>query len=224
MKKGTGYLIFNAIFIIPSIILVIINGISVGPVMLTVFSLCITGFLVLSSKETKEKEDAIQKLESQISMVKDFTPTNILHAANCVVALDENKEKLVIANTVGTYTYDFKKVIESEIFQDEVSISKVSRTGQIGGALVGGVLAGGVGAIIGGLSSSKQNETQVRSISLKIVLDDLKRPYQNIQILNSDIPLKLSNTTYTQALEDASQWQSIMSVIISRNQRSIVNQ
>lgn len=222
MKRSTKYLILNAVFIIPSIILVIINGISPAPIMLTLFSLCVTGFLALSSKEAEEKENTIQKLETEISNIKDFTPTNKQQAANCIIALDEDRSKIAIADTTGTYVYGFDKIVESEILQDEVSISKVSRTGQLGGALIGGVLAGGVGAVIGGLSSSKQTETQVKNITLKIIVDDLRRPHQTVKFLNSDIPLKSTSTIYTKALEDATQWQSIMSVIMNRNQKQTV--
>lgn len=109
--------------------------------MLMLFSLCVTGFLDLSSTETAEKENAMQKLETAISNINDFSPGNIQQAANCIIALDEDRSKSAIADITGTYVYDFNKIVESEILQDEVSINKVSRTGQIGGALLGGVLA-----------------------------------------------------------------------------------
>lgn len=221
MKKG--YLIFNAIFVIPSIIMIVSNGITALPILLILASLLITGGLIISDSIKKEQDDIQTTIKSNIENIKDFSPSNIQQAANCIIALDEDRSKIAIADTTGTYVYSFDKIIESEILQDEVSISKVSRTGQIGGALLGGVLAGGVGAVIGGLSSSKQSETQVKNITLKIIVDDLRRPYMNVQFLSSDIPLKSTSIIYTKALEDATQWQSIMSVIMKRNQKQSIN-
>lgn len=221
MKRG--YLIFNAIFVIPSIIMIISSGITALPIFLILASLLITGGLIISDSIKKEQDDIQTTMKSNIENIKDFSPSNIQQAANCIIALDEDRSKIAIADTTGTYVYDFNKIVESEILQDEVSISKVSRSGQIGGVLLGGVLAGGVGAVIGGLSSSKQSETQVRNISLKIIVDDLKKPYQTVQFLCSDVPLKSSNTIYTKALDDATQWQSIMSVIMKRNQNQSVS-
>lgn len=219
MKKGIGYLIFNAIFIIPSIIMVGINGVTALPIILMVFSLSITGGLLLTDKIKVEQENLYSGFENAISKIDNFKADKTHRAVDSVIALDEKNEKIAVSEKSGTYVYNFRDIVESEIIQDEVSISKVSRAGQLGGALVGGALAGGVGAVIGGLSSAKTNETQVKNISLKLVVDSLQGPYQTVRFLNSQVPLKPNNPEYTKAFDAATHWQSVLNVILKRNSK-----
>lgn len=219
MKKGTGYLIFNAIFIVPSIIMIGFNGVTALPIILMIFSLSITGFMLMSNKVSDEQEKFYSSLENNISKIDNFNADKIHRAVDSVIALDEKSEKVAVSDKNGTYVYNFRDIVESEIIQDEVSISKVSRAGQLGGALVGGALAGGVGAVIGGLSSVKTNETQVKNITLKLVVDSLQNPYQTVRFLNSQVPLKANNPEYTKAFDAATHWQSVLSVILKRNNK-----
>ncbi|MGR5973316.1 hypothetical protein ACT7CX_19865 [Bacillus cereus] len=55
--------------------------------------------------------------------------------------------------------YDFADLIQSEILEDGVSISKVSNVSMLSRVLVGGALAGGVGAIVGGSYKQKYFES-----------------------------------------------------------------
>ncbi|WP_223198283.1 hypothetical protein [Bacillus velezensis] len=58
-------------------------------------------------------------------------------------------------------------------------ISKVAKSGII----AGGLLGGGIGAAIGGLSASSTQTEMVKSITLKITVENLKNPIHYIHFL-----------------------------------------
>jgi hypothetical protein len=79
-------------------------------------------------------------------------------------------------------------ILESEIIQDDVSVTKTSRGGQLAGALIGGALAGGVGAIIGGVTSSKTTSEKIKKVELRILVNDNKKPIRKVTFVNFPTP------------------------------------
>lgn len=126
-------------------------------------------------------------------------------------------------NEIVQFSYPFSKIVESSISLDNETVSKTSRGEQIAGAAIGGVLAGGVGAIIGGLSSSSKQVTMVKSITMKITVDDFKNPVHYIDFLpDLDTPdysnpsFKNDSEVIKAALKKAEYWQGIMDLAIRK--------
>jgi uncharacterized membrane protein YsdA (DUF1294 family) len=73
-------------------------------------------------------------------------------------------------------TYDFQRVTAVEIVENGVTMTNTNRGSQFIGAAVGELLLGGVGAIVGGSSGSTRTTNNVKSLHLKITVDDQTNP------------------------------------------------
>ena len=111
---------------------------------------------------------------------------------------------------------DFKHfdVISAEIVEDGETITTTMRTSQIGGALVGGALLGGVGALVGALTGKTSAKNKVRSLDLKITVNDLRRPIHTVKFIES--PCMRGDMEYQRAAQKANHWLGVMSVLIKQ--------
>jgi len=73
-------------------------------------------------------------------------------------------------------THDFRRVTAVEIVENGQTVTNTNRSSQFIGAAVGDLLLGGVGAIVGGLSGSTRSTSNVKSLHLKITVDDQTNP------------------------------------------------
>jgi gas vesicle protein len=143
------------------------------------------------------------------------------------IVLDEmNNELVIFKRSDFTERYSivklpFLSLIESNLSEDGVTITKTSRGSQIGGALIGGALAGGIGAVVGGLGAPSSSSNHVKKLTLQIVSDNLKEPIQNITFFTSLSPTDKQEEHYVQLSEKAMKWHKRISVILKKNELNI---
>lgn len=141
------------------------------------------------------------------------------------ILLDEVNKKVCIiySKLQDKIILDYKDILESEIIEDGNTITKTSRSSQIGGALLGGVLLGGVGAIIGGLSGEKSTDKEIVRVDLKIVINNTKMPVHVINFLIDEsvdpmngkpFGIKKESTKYKDTISKVNHWHSLISVLI----------
>ncbi len=126
-------------------------------------------------------------------------------------------------------TMPYKDVLASEISENGNTITRSSRSSQLGGALIGGLTPipylttkgglalGGVGAIIGGLSGKTVSSDNVQGIDLHLIVNRTNSPIHSINFLeasgeNSEI--KKSSVLYQESMQKARHWHSLFQVII----------
>ncbi len=114
-------------------------------------------------------------------------------------------------------TMPYKDVLASEISENGNTITRSSRSSQLGGALIGGLALGGVGAIIGGLSGKTVSSDNVQGIDLHLIVNRTNSPIHSINFLeasgeNSEI--KKSSVLYQESMQKARNWHSLFQVII----------
>jgi len=130
--------------------------------------------------------------------------------------IDENK--------IQTYAFDFNDVIDVEFALNGNTISKMSRSEQIGGALLGGAIAGGTGAIIGSLSTSRIESEKIHKATLKITTNDLEKPVLYVEFLPEagDNPIRQQgydkNGEIMQAvIKNLEKWEAIFKIAMNKN-------
>mgnify|MGYP001248675071 CR=1 FL=1 len=75
----------------------------------------------------------------------DFTPTQKVfgHDLMSGIGLDEDRQKLCLMRATGASItnkiVDYKDVLSVEIFEDGATVTKTSRSSQVGGVIVGGL-------------------------------------------------------------------------------------
>lgn len=159
-------------------------------------------------------------METRLGQLPDFSATQKVMGCdgNAGLALDEQRKKLcLIANGSAGVTervVSYRDILSVELFEDGSSITKTSRSSQIGGALVGGVLLGGIGAVIGGLSGKAKTSTKVKRVNLRLVVNDTTAPLHDVTFVN--LECKKDSIIYKQAMAEARRWHGIIEVLIRR--------
>lgn len=159
------------------------------------------------------KDNVIEKGKTYIN--NDFTRAIILDEVN-------NKVHLLNINNYKCFNYGFEDIIKSEVMIDNDTLISTKRGNQVLGATLGGLIAGMPGMIIGGLSSDKITSNKVKSVDLKLTVNDLNNPIFKINFLSP------SNQSYTKdsprlknALTSIEKWQGYFSVILKQQNKVI---
>ncbi|MCA1025660.1 hypothetical protein LCM23_06120 [Cytobacillus kochii] len=210
--------------------------------------LIIIGAIVFSSRNNKKPSPSNILIANQIK-IDNYLKENELDSGRKFmtndfsngIAYDEKTQKFAIISKThtlkdGSFSYKFNhysssQLIESEVVIDNQSIYKTVRSSQLIGAAVGGAVFGGVGAIIGGLSGNKSKEDKIKSIQLKLTIDDLDSPSHKIDFLsnvniysgyqNKNGYLKDSSEVRT-ALNHIEKWQGIMDIILKQQNKASI--
>ncbi|HCL3146628.1 SHOCT domain-containing protein [Pseudomonas nitroreducens] len=161
--------------------------------------------------------DARKRTTEALGALDDFTANKTVFSENtCAgIAIDEGRQKLALMKkepgVIKVITY--KDLVSAEIFEDGNSVTRTSRAGQFGGAVVGGLVLGGVGAIIGGLSGKKVTESKCNRIELRLVINDTSEPTHDVVFLDQETE---RNFVYKNAMDAARSWHAMCSVFIKR--------
>ncbi len=168
----------------------------------------------------KDGVKANKKFNDFIENIPDFKKTQLTFNSKtkCGLAIDEQSNKICLFNTnkepPETLVVSYKDIISAEIIEDGDSITKTSRSSQLGSALVGGILLGGVGAIVGGLSGSTRTSQNVSNITLRIIINNTKKPAHDVSLLNNTITKKSS--MYSEVMNNARHWHSLIVILIRK--------
>jgi hypothetical protein len=196
-----------------------------------------------TEKAKKDQEDAKKRFEDKIKKKFDEEKVEISQQYRTfnysVVGLDENNRKVCFLESnsemnlkdlnffgavtdniqYSTRTVYYKDILESEVIIDGETVTKTSRSSQVGGAILGGILAGGVGAIIGGLSGKTSSKEKVKSIQLKVIVNDTKNPLQIITFLNEPTSIDRSSEKFIKANKEVMHWHSLFKIIIDMSDK-----
>jgi len=108
----------------------------------------------------------------------------------------------------------YKDILSSEIFEDGNTVTRTSRTSQLGGTLLGGLALGGVGAVIGGLSGKQISSYKVSNVDLRLIVNRTTSPVYDINFMNVEGQKK--GLVYKEAMQQARHWHSLVEVLIRR--------
>ncbi|MFT3809421.1 MAG: SHOCT domain-containing protein [Micropepsaceae bacterium] len=155
-------------------------------------------------------------VDQKFSGVSDFTPDYkyLGEDGSTGLAIDMQRKKLclVIGLTGSVRVYDHRDILEVEIVEDGVTISKTSRTSQAGNAILGGLVFGGVGAVVGALTSASRSYGKVRRLDLKIVINDPAAPVFLLNFLSAEAAA--GGFTHSTFSKVAQEWAGRLKVLI----------
>lgn len=89
-------------------------------------------------------------------------------------------QEFVIGTICEAHVYRFDEMTRCELVRNGVSVISTNRGSQIGGALIGGAILGIPGLLIGGLSGSKSSVENVKSVVLKVHVNDPENPFHEV--------------------------------------------
>ncbi len=167
-------------------------------------ALAILGYFVMPMLEKRQRE-MWGRLTREMRVSHRFRPSQKFIGTDhrTGIAIDEQSKRVcLIGEQYGRATLKvlpYRDVLESEVVENGVSVTKTSRGSQVGGALLGGLVLGGVGAVIGGLSAKKTTTSKVTSVDLRVVVNDTREPVHRLRF-----PTRAQ----------AEHWHALISVII----------
>lgn len=159
-------------------------------------------------------------IEARLKELPDFTAKQAVVGddGKAGIAVDEQRKKVCLisngANGVSERIISYRDILSAELFEDGSSITKTSRSSQLGGALVGGLVFGGLGAVVGGLSGNTRTSSKIKHIDLRLVVNDTSSPLHDVAFLNGEC--KKDEFIYKQSLAKARRWHGIIKVLINR--------
>ncbi len=196
-------------------------------VIIVIFAIAI-GKVVKDNKNNKKANETFDKL-------KDFTASRryVSQTSGISMAFDKQRsticfliKKTIFRPAVGSKVLDpakeyipifyaFDKILQCELMTDSKTILKKSVSGGVGGAILGDVLAGGVGAIIGGSMGSSALTDKIKSVDLKIIINDTSNPVFKVNFFKGET--KKGSSTYKTAYNEAEKWHSIFVGLIAQD-------
>ena len=143
------------------------------------------------------------------------------------IAINYDNEQIAIfsrKNPLDDFSFKtlpFSSIIESEIREDNVSVTKASKGSTVGGALVGGALAGNVGALIGGLSSNKISSEKTHKLTLLLTIDNYENPYIEINYINNPLGTPKLSPLFDEARKQITKWHKVFSLMVHKKQNNM---
>ena len=186
-------------------------------IVLVIFILVVAVFIAMV--QLSNEKDKKMEMEGHLIHQSEFSATQKFMgcAGESGIAIDEQRQKVAIIsnklNTVTVKVFSYRDIFSSEIFEDGSTVTRTSRTSQLGGALVGGILLGGVGAIVGGLTA-KTKQGNVEKVVLRLVVNDTQAPIHDITFQN--IEASKGGIINQLAMEQVRHWHGIIEVLIKR--------
>jgi len=171
-------------------------------------------------KEHSSKPDFCKLLSEKAAFENNFTITDSLLSKDMktYIAIDATQKKVALSQAplFNIVELNYSDIFSVEVLEGGDSITKTSRTSQIGGAVLGGAMLGGAGAVIGGLSGKKTTSEQVASLALRIVINDISNPDWYIFLITSRTPK--SSNDYKEAITKARKWDSMLKIAIAQTE------
>lgn len=171
-------------------------------------------FMALKSSDKRKEE--IEKLHQQLNQLPNFKPKKTLIkyyiSGNKGISLDDDSKQICLIVNNQLILKPFTDIIETQIVVDGKTITKTSRGSQALGMAVGGILGGGLGLLIGGLTASTSETKKIKTVSLKLLMNDLTTPIHEMNLIGVSPatgyePLKL-------ALMQAEEWDNLLKIVL----------
>lgn len=173
----------------------------------------------LASRSIQDCKQRIKYMEENKSYFDSFNPTMSVKG---YVEIDENRQEFrfktldkLRGNFCSEQCFPYSELINFELNEDGETVTK----GGMGRAVVGGALFGGTGAIVGGVTGKRKNNTIATSMYIRVSLKNKWLNHHTIQLLN--IETKKNGIVYKTAKDNADKIISMLEMITS-SQESLV--
>lgn len=187
-----------------------------GMFLVFVFILLIVGAVILVSAVSAGRA-RIADVNTSLTQLNGFTSTQSVVTGLAGLAVDErNRLIALIRNDTGqpvATVIPYRDILASEVFIDGHGVTRTSRTGQFGGALLGGLAFGATGAIIGGFSSGETGTTseKVSLVELRLTINDAQHPIFDIPF---HAGLAIDKSAAQEVIKKARHWHGLMQVVM----------
>lgn len=200
--------------------------------MLYIIIFLIIAFLLSLIPISNTDKNQIKKQIIQQDKLNKLINENVIEKSNFyinneftkAIVIDEVNTKVNLFSTSNNSCriYNFDDVIQSEVIIDNSTVTKTNRSKQVVGSVVGGAIAGVPGMIIGGLSGEQITTEKIKSIELKLTLNDLDNPIFKINFSPiSNKSFSKDSPQVRNAITSIDRWHGIFNVILKQQNKAI---
>ncbi|MEQ8548740.1 MAG: hypothetical protein RIC03_12560 [Cyclobacteriaceae bacterium] len=179
---------------------------------------------VLAASNLIKDSDAKEKrrkdwLRGKIDKVDGFNPSKtFIDTPNTVVSIDkENKKIFVKIDSSKGKVINYKKLIGCELLEDGEKVYSRSAGSTAGRVIAGSLILGPVGAIVGAATGKSVEKKKIKSLKLRLLVNDEINPIITIPFLELDSAHKPEGILVKDSLKSITEWKSVFDVILSNN-------
>ncbi len=163
----------------------------------------------------KKAEENKQQLFNNISDV-EYTKSYITDDGLRALLVNDSSKDLYIYQNNDLEKTNYKDILQTEIMENSKAITQTSRSSQVAGTILGSITLGTAGALIGGLSASKKHSSKVKTLGLRIVVNDTNNPVKEFLIKEFDYYVPTESKEYKKFYDTAFEWFKTTEVLISQ--------
>lgn len=200
---------------------------------MTIFLLLVFAIIIAGIWQGAINNKRHKLLKEQLLTVPTIVPgfkvdkSYVHHAGLSYIALDNTNKQILLATPkskvdiakalakdkssfiVDHKLISYNDIIKSELIVDGQTVSSKSYSG----ALAGGLLLGTTGAVIGSNTGKTKYSKDIKTIKLKLLLNDVANPSYELLFYNKTTDIK---ATLNKAQESCQNWQDTLSVVINQ--------
>ena len=143
-----------------------------------------------------------------------LTVTHKTTVGDKMLVIDGEKSQLGIVGDDTVQIFSSKDILSSKVIADGEETTSAATGSVVGRALVGGFLFGGAGAIVGGTTAKRTNQKHIKTIELRILVDDEQAPSHRFSFLSSPKPVPLREPAAAAAMEAVECWQVMVELVM----------
>lgn len=194
---------------------------------LGLFVVGVLGFILVYFMESGKITEKIEQKKQLQRFIREKVPRYNKSFVNeeslKAIVLDETDKKIHLFSGNKHHMYDFSGIIQSEVIVDNNIVTSTKRGKQIVGTAVGGLIAGIPGMIIAGLSTGQSTSEKIKTIELKLTLNDMNNSIFKISFFSSifkDGDSKDSSKVKN-AIIEIDKWNGIFNIILKQQNQVI---
>jgi len=171
--------------------------------------------IAFTYNDGKKAEENKQQLINNISNV-EYTKSYITDDGLRALLVNDYSKDLYIYQDNDLKIINYKDILQTEIMENSKVITQTSRSSQVAGTILGSITLGAAGALIGGLSASQKHSNKVKTLGLRIVVNDTSNPVKEFLIKEFDYYVPTESKEYKEFYDIAFEWFKTTEVLINQ--------
>jgi hypothetical protein len=155
-------------------------------IFLIVFVVLVVGAVITGISTAQGKAKLGATTRERLAAIYTFDELFVSNFDTTFIGICFDQTLIVVGKGETEKTYRFSQIAEVTVLRDGTTISNTNRGSQLAGMAVGGLALGGLGALVGGVTGSTRTSETVKSLKIRIRVDDRDEPLHQVTFFTMD--------------------------------------
>jgi hypothetical protein len=155
-------------------------------IFLIVFIALLVGAVITGISKAQANAKVAATTKDRLSAIYNFDELFVSSFDGTFIGICFDQTLIVVGKNETEKTYGFSQIAEVTVLRDGSTISNTNRGSQLAGMAVGGLALGGLGALVGGVTGSSRTSETIKSLKIKIRVDDREEPLHQVTFFKMD--------------------------------------